>query len=253
MATESVHSAPTSQISSAKAEGDEARDLLQRLVSAVELAPMVAIQSFDRSGKVCLWNATSSIMYGIKAPQALGKRLGDLLLHGDREAEFAALVERIWTNGQAELPQEWRVRTKDGKEVWVYSTLFPVFRGQQVHQIFCMDVDITERKETELALTIISANYRALFDASGDGIFLIKDDVLVEVNPMALRLFGESDKNNLLRRRFVDLSPPTQSDGTPSEVSMKTMLNIAQEHQNHRFVWLFASPATGQFMADVSL
>ena len=101
--------------------------MLSRFVSAIEHTPLVAIQSFTQDGIVRLWNTSSATIYGIQANEALGKRLSDLLFHQDKEEEFARTIELIWRTGHPVLPRDWQVRTSAGKDLWVYTTMFPVF------------------------------------------------------------------------------------------------------------------------------
>ncbi len=231
--------------------GAAAIDVLSRFVSAIEYTPLVAIQSINRDGAVQLWNTTSASIYGIGARDAIGKRLNELLQHPGQEAEFAAIVAHIWQTGQPVLPRDWQVRTVTGTELWVYSTMFPVFRDNTVHQIFCMDIDITVRKREEQALLMVGANFRTLFDKSSDAIMLLEDDHFLDVNPAALALFGYASKAAMVGRASAEISPPQQPDGVDSAEKSRQMHDLAQQQGNHRYDWLYLNGQDKTFWTEV--
>ena len=245
--TPPVASAPRSRIDS----GNDAIDVLSRFVSAIEYTPLVAIQSISQDGIVRLWNTTSAAIYGITAPDALGKRLDQLLLHIGKEAEFSAIVAHIWQTGQAVLPRDWQVRVASGHELWVYSTMFPVFRENKVHQIFCMDIDITVRKREEQALLAVGANFRTLFEHSSDAIMLLEDDHFLDVNPAALALFGYASKADMVGRASTEISPPRQPDGIASIDKSRQMRELVHRQGNHRYDWLYLNGHGDTFWTEV--
>ncbi|WP_344761406.1 sensor domain-containing protein [Actimicrobium antarcticum] len=242
-----VHENSTRRIAS----GNEAIDVLSRFVSAIEYTPLVAIQSIDRTGIVRFWNSMSTTIYGIPAREAIGRRLSDLLQHQDKEPEFADTIDHIWQTGQAVLPRDWQITTSAGANLWVYSTMFPVFREKKIHQIFCMDIDITLRKREEQALLALGANFRTLFDRSADAILLIEDNYFLEVNPAALTLFGYARKSDLVGRNSNDISPTTQPDGKPSSEKFSQMLELAHQNGNYRFDWLHVNASGETFWTEV--
>jgi diguanylate cyclase (GGDEF)-like protein/PAS domain S-box-containing protein len=231
--------------------GTEAIDVLSRFVSAIEYTPLVTIQSINRDGIVQLWNTTSASIYGILARDAIGKPLNQLLLHLGKEAEFAAMIEHIWQTGQPVLPRDWQVRTEAGEELWVYSTMFPVFRDNVVHQIFCMDIDISLRKREEQVLLAVGANFRTLFAQSSDAIMLLEDDHFVDVNPAALALFGYASKTDMVGRASAEISPPQQPDGMASAEKSRQMQGLVQRQGNHRYDWLYLNGQGKPFWTEV--
>ncbi|MBC7416055.1 MAG: EAL domain-containing protein [Herminiimonas sp.] len=232
--------------------GQVALDVLSRLVAAIEHTPMVAIQSFGLDGVVRLWNLTSASIYGISATEAIGHRLDTLLFHRGKEAQFSDTIARILETGQPVLPSDWEVMTVTGRELWVYSTMFPVFRSGKIHQIFCMDIDISVRKREEEALLAVGANFRTLFQRSANAIMLIEDDHFLQVNPAALELFGFTDPAQVLGQPVTIISPLNQPDGTPSTVKAAQMQVLVKQHGNQRFEWCHIRyPGRSSFWSEV--
>lgn len=122
-----------------------------RFEAVIEHTPMVAIQGLDRSGKIQQWNKASETLYGISASEALGQRIQHLLLSKADGEDFTERVRRVWTGEVEASRHEWSIRTRRGETRTVYSTLFPVRKDGVVIELFCMDLDITDRKRVEQA------------------------------------------------------------------------------------------------------
>ncbi len=137
-------------------------EALQRFEAVVESTPLVAIQGFDQAGTIRHWNAACATLYGFRSEEILGRRLQDVLLDEANGREFERLIERVWTSGKATEPQEWPIRTRNGDMRWVYSTIFPVFEHGRITELFCMDVDVTERRRAEEALRLDESRLEAL-------------------------------------------------------------------------------------------
>ncbi len=129
--------------------GRQALDWLYRFVAAIELAPAVAVHSRDAAGIVRFWNHACAQLFGIPASHALGKPFRDLVSHLDRQAEFDETIAQIWHDGGAPAPRDWQVETAAGRRLWLHSNYFPVKRDGATQQVFCMEVDITARKQVE--------------------------------------------------------------------------------------------------------
>ncbi len=128
------------------------REAMNRFEAIIENTPMVAIQGFDRQGVLRHWNSACRDLYGFGADEVLGRRIQDLILPADAVAEFEKMVAEIWESGKSTPPQEWQIDTRSGEKRWVYSTLVPVVENGKVVEVFCMDVDITDRKAMESKL-----------------------------------------------------------------------------------------------------
>ncbi len=136
-------------ITELKKAHEELHKTMSMFESVIENAPMVAIQGFDRNGVIYHWNFAATQVYGYRKEEVIGKRLQNLLLTKEGAKEFERVLKKIWDTGKPSPPREWLVLTKERKEKWVYSTMFPIFEGDKVVEVFCMDVDITERKRME--------------------------------------------------------------------------------------------------------
>ena len=140
---------------------DAKRSALERFEAIFQHAPNVAIQGYDARGTVMHWNRASETLYGIPVGEAIGRPLQELLHTPETAREFEAVVAAICASGQPSAPGEWPIPLRDGREIWVLSTMFPVFSEGVVAEIFCMDVDITELKQANESVRRLNVELEA--------------------------------------------------------------------------------------------
>jgi PAS domain S-box-containing protein len=143
----------------------------ERLLSVIENAPNVAIQFYDRSGHVRLWNSASERMFGFPSEFAIGKTLDQLILTAEGFIDFLKTLETIQQTGQAIEPFEFHFVRSDGSSRYCLSSLFRIPGTDQSDWFVCMDVDITERKDAERALQENTRRLAVAFEATSDAIW----------------------------------------------------------------------------------
>ena len=127
----------------------EQRRSTERLRATLDNTPGVAVQWFDRSGRVLYWNPASEKLYGITAADAAGKTMDALIHTPEQYHAFLALIAAMERTGEPCGPLEITIRGRHGTEVAVLYTMFMI-PGQGAEPVFvCMDVDISERKRAE--------------------------------------------------------------------------------------------------------
>lgn len=148
----------------------------KQLRAMVEHAPGVAVQWFDREGRIQLWNAASTQMFGFTAEETIGKTYAELI---HTPAEFECLLRtlnEILETGQSIGPNEYQFHRKDGTTGTCLSTLFQIPSYDEQPLFCCMDIDITERIQTENALRESEAKFRTLAKNFPDAIFILDPD-----------------------------------------------------------------------------
>ncbi len=80
-------------------------------------------------------------------------------------------------------------------------------------------------------------SYKALFDNSKDGIFLLKQGRLIDFNPAVLTMF-KCTRSEIINKTPFYFSPQKQPDGEKSSTKAKRMIQIALEKQHHSFEWI---------------
>jgi PAS domain S-box-containing protein len=131
----------------------------------------------------------------------------------DRPRADAALSEAIAARKQYHC--EYRVIWPDGTQHWVEARAEPIYgAGGDCVRVMGLVVDVTERKRAEGALRASEEQYRAVFNASADGLTL-RDGAfrVVDVNPALLAMTGVTREEALGSDRML-FTPPEDEAGT---------------------------------------
>ncbi|MDP2882067.1 MAG: PAS domain S-box protein [Azonexus sp.] len=144
----------------------------RQLSATLENTPNVAVQWFDRQGRVVYWNRASEHLYGWTAAEALGKTL-DQLIHTPEEAtEFVRLLGEIAVNGKPVGPGEFATHNRQGELRWIDATVFSIPGTSAEAPIFvCMDVDITDRKLAEKKVAEFNRDFEAFLNQTTDFVY----------------------------------------------------------------------------------
>jgi PAS domain S-box-containing protein len=121
------------------------RNLLEHL-------PGVAVQGYGSDGRVRYWNKASEKIYGYTAREAVGRNLADLIIPPEFKPAFAkglAIGAQAKKSGEFMPSGERILLTKDGSRVPVYSIHTVVCLEGSEPLMFCIDVDLSERKRVE--------------------------------------------------------------------------------------------------------
>ncbi|OIO35237.1 MAG: hypothetical protein AUJ74_07280 [Candidatus Omnitrophica bacterium CG1_02_44_16] len=133
-----------------------------RFESIIQNTPQVAIQGYGLDGSILEWNHASEVLYGYSKHEVIGRKgLGMILGAADLRV-FEEAFENIKVTGRSPQAREWKVRNKGGKELTIYSSMFPILQNGKVIEVYCMDVDISDRAESEKRLNEIKDKLEGL-------------------------------------------------------------------------------------------
>jgi len=159
-----------------------------------------------------------------------------LLIHGQIEKQIA------------------QVRRPDGEPRWVmYSSRVLELDDEQI--VLTVSFDVTELKQKEQAQHAQEAllrEFRTMVESASDGMMLIRNGLIRDVNPAAERLFGVTP-GGLAGRSPVELSPLTQLDGRSSAEMAEDYLEQTARRGSLRFEWLHLRSDGQAFTAEVQL
>jgi PAS domain S-box-containing protein len=153
----------------------------------------VYVSSFD--GKLLNCNAAFLKMYGFESKEeAMSAGATSLFSHPH---EHDAFLETLHREGQA-LNYECRHRRKDGTHIWVLERATIIRDYSGVRCIEGTAVDITERKQAELALKQSEERFAAIFRQSPTGCAIVSlEGVLLSANDNFLRTLGRAPEEVL--------------------------------------------------------
>ena len=103
--------------------------------------------------------------------------------------------------------------------------------------------DVTEQRRSEAARRASDARYRALFEASSDGVLLLEGVRFLEANGAASEMFGLS-REELIGKTPWDISPELQTDGRSSEEKGRELVAAARRVSRSVSAVATSAPAT---------
>jgi PAS domain S-box-containing protein len=118
------------------------RSLLQNISS-------VAVQSYGMDGTTQYWNHASERLYGYTAQEAIGRNLLDLIIPPEMREDVKRAVQQMTQTGAPIPASELTLKRKDETQVTVFSSHAIVKIPGREPELFCIDIDLTERKRTE--------------------------------------------------------------------------------------------------------
>ena len=177
------------------------------------------------------------------------------LVHADDRARFNQVVEDCISGAVPVFETEFRLQVPDGGYVWLMSRGHGSMRNEQgiATRMIGTLVEITDRKNGELALRRSEALATAIFNASSDAVCLLNDGVILDCNASALPLFGFSAREEIIGKSVLEFSPEFQSDGMTTVDKLNSVLAHFYSHGRARFEWTHIKPDGTVFEVDVSL
>jgi len=105
---------------------------------------------------------------------------------------------------------EYRLRHKEGHWVWLHDRgrVFEANAADEPVRIAGTQLDISIRKQAELALQQRETRYRTIVESAPDAIMIYVDQRIVMANPACVALFGAHSEQDLLGRDLWSISSP---------------------------------------------
>jgi len=145
-------------------------------------------------------NDAMAHMYGYSSSlDLIGTRLMDLLpVEDPHNSEF---LKQFIRSGYRIKDAESHEVDRGGDVRIIMNNLLGLIENGALIRIWGIQRDITERRHSENLLLHSEEKYRTLFEESQDCIILSEPDgSLLDINPAGVKLFGYSDKDELLRK-----------------------------------------------------
>ncbi|MDO9233965.1 MAG: EAL domain-containing protein [Methylotenera sp.] len=118
------------------------RDLLEKI-------PLVSVQGYAADGTTNYWNQASEYLYGFSAEEALGKNLTDLIIPPEMRSGVKEAMHQMFETGEPIPASELTLIRKGGSKVEVFSSHAYVHVPGRAPEMFCMDIDLSDRKKDE--------------------------------------------------------------------------------------------------------
>ncbi|WP_231714248.1 PocR ligand-binding domain-containing protein [Desulfosarcina ovata] len=253
---------------SLKKEIKQREEEAKKLTQIIEGSPIPTFV-IDSDSRITHWNRACEKLTGASATEIIGTDNHQKTFYPNRRPLMADLIvknagshefkERYGSNyhksllikdgyeGEAFFPQI----GKTGKRLFFTAGPIMNAKGKRIGAIETIQ-DISARREAEQNLRTSEARYRQLFDSANDGIFVLRDGIVVDCNQKALELFNVS-REEAIGQSAEKFSPEIQPDGQSSTNGLQKKRDLVNQGVRQSFDWRFFRKDGSPFDAEVSL
>jgi PAS domain S-box-containing protein len=221
------------------------RESEERLNAIIENSPDVAIQGYDINGNIISWNNAAERLFGWKQDEVLGKSLDQLILDKESAGEFHKILKELDDLNNPSSSSEWKCQNKEGVELTVYSTIFPIPSSGGSKEFICMDIDITQRKKTEETIRYLQEFNQEIVEKLPLGVLrLDREGSIVYENPKMGQIMGV-EKGGKSRAIGMKVTQMPNVAGSGLARQMETLLaGTPFTYQIFPFVSLYGKKTT---------
>ena len=163
----------------------------QRFRKLFESVPKIAVQGYNCHRQVIYWNDASAQIYGYSKTEAMGQKIEDLIIPPQMRQQVVEDIQNWQTEGRAIPAAELSLKRQDGSPVTVYSSHVMLNNSDGEPEMYCVDIDLSDRKQAEEALRESEARYRLVADNMNDLVCLHDlDGRYLYVSPSCESLLG---------------------------------------------------------------
>jgi diguanylate cyclase (GGDEF)-like protein/PAS domain S-box-containing protein len=201
-----------------------------------------AILTVDETGRIETLNTTGERVFGYREDDIRGKKLDLLIPSLARKPRIVDVLDDLAVsveNTQVDLaPRETKGRHQNGTTFDAEIGVSKIRLDRREMYIVCLR-ETTDRKLAEAAIRESEARYRTLVENAPEAIVVLDMDLgrFVECNENAVRFF-KMTRDELLAVGPERISPPYQSDGSPSFGVVRGHLDRALAGEAPCFEWL---------------
>ena len=147
--------------------------------------------TFDQDGVILEWNKTGEEVYGWSAEDIVGKTVFDLIVSPENVERTKDNIKAVF-NGESRIGMEFNNRRADGTQKIVLVNDYPLINeAGLVEKGICAQIDITERKQNEIAVRESEAHFRLLLDHTPFGMAHVERETIIHyLNPKFTKMFG---------------------------------------------------------------
>lgn len=230
---------------------DPLEDIIQALAEGIII--------IDRGGRITFVNSSTERITGLSRSELVGHFYRDVALTlmmttlDGRPLSYENLSStQALETGNPIYGRELLLTRPDGAKITISVNAIPLCRaGKMISGVVVSFTDITQRKHAEEAIRASEANYRAIFNAANDAIFVhdLNTGNILDANRKATGMYGYTTEE-MMHLNIVDLSA-----GTPpysQEDAIRWVEKTAVEGPQ-LFEWMAKDKSGRLFWVEVNL
>ncbi len=196
-------------------------------------------------------NSTAEAMYGYTKEEFRGKTPEFVSAKNKNSVENTSkILEHVFITGEPQQFEYWG-RRKNGEE---FPKLVAVKRGEYNGQrvLVVSGIDISEKFSYIQSLETSERNYREIFHATGDAIFIHNAITakIEDINESCLKMFGYDLKEEVLK---LPIEAFSKNDESYNGALALKMIEKARTTGKHQFEWISKRKNGTLFWSEVSL
>src|SRR6516164_5083842 len=245
-------------VESMRLMADEAREQSSEHLQVILDHIKDVVLTVDEQGVISTFNPTGERVFGYAAAEVVGQRIDLLIpqLADEGETIPQALQRFAAASGDTALDlgaREVWARRQGGNPFPAEMAVSQAPLSRREMFVLCLR-DVTERRESEQAIRESAARYRLLVDHAPEAIVVLDVDSgrFVDANDNAQKFFG-LERARLLAVGPLELSPPQQPDGAPSEQRAAAYIQQALDGAVPAFEWAHYDGARNEVICEVRL
>lgn len=184
----------------------ESEELSRGLIEAATVGTYIV-----QDGAFQYVNPEYAHVSGYSADELVGTRSLDYVHPDDRDYVREKAIEHL--KGYSRTPYEFRLVRKNGDISWVLERVAPIqYKGRRA--AVGSFIDISERKRVEGVLIEREQNYKAIFESTLDGLFVIDAETLTVAfgNQAAVTMFGFESVDDAIGVNPLDFVAPEDQE-----------------------------------------
>lgn len=171
--------------------------------------------------------------------------------------EIAPRLRQVFATGESFLNLEEHLADAKSTRTWqdFLASFYPLrAEDGSISAVCSVVVDISERKGAEEALRVSESRYRTMIEHAPEAIVVLDLDknAFAEANRNAEILYGYT-REELLHLNPVELSPPFQPDGRPSEEAARDFVQAAINGETPTFEWMHRNSTGKEIPCEIRL
>ncbi|MGE5394130.1 MAG: PAS domain S-box protein [Candidatus Saccharibacteria bacterium] len=202
------------------------RNLLQN-VSAV------AVQGYSPDGRIQYWNHASEQLYGYSAQEAIGRNIVKLIVSPEMQQQSVCDIQEMVETGKPVASGEMSLIRRNGSRIDVYTSHAIVQIPGRLPELFCFDIDLTERNQAQQKVRESNEIFRQFLENSPIYIFF-KDEHsrMLQLSRNYEELFGRK-MEEIIGKTMAEIDPETFKNelGTDDGRILKEGIKIEGEDE----------------------